>query len=93
MSKGIVGSSLKQLARPLLGSPGFAMLPAMGGSALTRLVGRRSLTCSGEAGVTIFTQGAQFIAQVIGWDAIALTMAMLWTTCWTTMINIVADIG
>jgi molybdenum-dependent DNA-binding transcriptional regulator ModE len=65
ISKGIVGSSLKQLARPLLGRPDLATFPAMVGSTLDRLAGR-SLTCSGEAGVTIFTQGAQLIVQVTG---------------------------
>ena len=60
MSKGIIGSSLKQLARPLLGN--LAMFPARAETTLGRLAGR-SLTCSGEAGVTIFTQGAQLIAQ------------------------------
>ncbi len=63
ISKGIVGSSLKQLARPLLGSPDLAMFPATAGSTLARLAGR-SLTCSGEAGVTTFTQGVQLIALV-----------------------------
>ena len=60
ISKGIDGILLKQLARPLLGSPDLAMFPAMAGSTLDRFAGR-SLTCSEEAGVTIFTQGAQLI--------------------------------
>jgi hypothetical protein len=61
ISKGIIGSALKQLARPLLRSPDLATFPAMApGPTLARLTGR-SLTCSGEAGVTIFTQGAQII--------------------------------
>jgi hypothetical protein len=86
ISKGIIGSSLKQLARPLLGGPDLAMFPAMAGSTLARLAGR-SLTCSGEAGVTIFTQGAQLIGQVTGWDAITLTIGVLYK-----IIEIVADI-
>jgi hypothetical protein len=65
ISKGIIGSTLKQLARPLLGSPDLAMFPARAGSTLARLA-ERFLTCSGEASVTIFTQGAQLIAQVTG---------------------------
>jgi hypothetical protein len=65
ISKGIIGSSLKQLARPLLGSPDLAMFRVMAGRALARLAGR-SLTCSGEGGITILTQGAQHIDQVTG---------------------------
>lgn len=63
ISKGIVGSSLKQLARPLLGGPDLTIFPATAVSTLARLAGR-SLTRSGEAGVAIFTQGAQLIALV-----------------------------
>lgn len=65
ISKGIIGSSLKQLGRPLLGSPDLVMFLATGmaGHTFARLAGR-SLTRPGEADVTTFTQGAKLIAQV-----------------------------
>lgn len=85
ISKGIIGSSLKQLARPLLGSTDFTMFPALAGPSFTRLAGR-PLACSGGIGVTIFIQGAQLIARVTGWDVIARTIL------WMTIIDIVDDV-